>query len=117
MDLFTISVLNMPTTATYEELTAPSQAEKGRPLSRAKANVCRDADAMQLIVIMKNKRRMTTTRILAPVTFFVASENTWINGRPVGESRASCTLGIINRYVRTEPMANGILRKNDRIMD
>ena len=76
MDLFKVLVMN-PTTATIDEgHTAPSQLEKGRPLSRAKANVCRDADAVELIVIMKNKRRMATTRMLAPVVFFVASENT-----------------------------------------
>lgn len=76
VNLFILLITN-PATATVDEgHTAPSQLEKGRPLSRAKANVCRDADAVQLMLIMKNKRRMTTTNMLAPIVFFVASENT-----------------------------------------
>lgn len=48
----------------YQLLTAPSHLENGRPLSRAKANVCRDVDASELIVIMV---RSTSTTIVRPV--------------------------------------------------
>lgn len=79
------------------EPTSPSQFEKGRPLSRAKANVCREADARELIVIMTINTRTITTSIVAPAVLLTASRKTWIKGKPVGESRALCTSGIQNR--------------------
>jgi hypothetical protein len=53
-------------------LTVPSQREKGSPLSRAKAKVCREVEAIELIVIMMSKISITTTMIVAPVVELVA---------------------------------------------
>lgn len=50
----------------------PSQREKGSPLSRAKAKVCREVEAIELIVIMMSKISITTTMIVDPVVELVA---------------------------------------------
>ena len=49
-------------------LTYESQAEKGSPLSRAKAKVCRDVEARELIVIMISRIRTTITTAVVPPT-------------------------------------------------
>lgn len=41
-------------------------------MSRAKAKVCREVEAIELIVIMMSKISITTTMIVAPVVELVA---------------------------------------------
>lgn len=53
-------------------LTAPSQEENGRPLSRANANVCREVDAIALMVIMMRRNKITTVMPVVPPRLPVA---------------------------------------------
>ena len=53
-------------------LTVPSHLEKGRPSSRANANIWRELDAKALIVIMTRRTRTTLTKPVVPPTLSVA---------------------------------------------
>jgi hypothetical protein len=53
-------------------LTVPSHLEKGRPSSRAKANIWRELEAKALMVIMTSKTRTTLTKPVVPPTLSVA---------------------------------------------
>ena len=52
--------------------TLESQLDPGRPLSRAKAQVMRDAVAIRPIVAKNTNARMTQTMAVAPPLEFVA---------------------------------------------
>jgi hypothetical protein len=53
-------------------LTVPSHLEKGRPSSRANANIWRELEAKALMVIMTSKTRTTLTKPVVPPTLSVA---------------------------------------------
>jgi hypothetical protein len=46
--------------------------EKGKPSSRAKANIWRELEAKALMVIITSRIRMTLTNPVVPPTLFVA---------------------------------------------
>lgn len=74
------------------------QLEKGRPLSRAKANVWRDVDALkETFDAMTRINTMIVNALTPPVdTVFW---NTYMKGKPDGSSRASLTEGMAKRKV------------------
>jgi hypothetical protein len=53
-------------------LTVPSHLEKGRPSSRAKANIWRELEAKALMVIMTSRIKTTLTKPVVPPTLSVA---------------------------------------------
>jgi hypothetical protein len=59
-----------------EALTVPNHLEKGKPSSRAKANIWRELEAKALMVIMTSRISMTLTKPVVPPTLFVAFWNT-----------------------------------------
>ena len=78
--------------------TCDIQLAKGRPLSRAKANVWRDVDALnETFDAMTRINTMIVSALTPPVdTVFW---NTYMNGKPDGSSRASLTEGMAKRKV------------------
>src|SRR2546423_1241160 len=81
--------------------TCPIHFGKGKPLSRANANVCRLVDALKAILHAMARSRMTTVRVLTPPRD-TALRKTYKKGKPVGSFRASSTEGRQNRYVTTK---------------
>ena len=55
-----------------DALTVPSQLEKGKPSSRANANIWRELEAKALMVIMTSKISTTLTKPVVPLTLSVA---------------------------------------------
>jgi hypothetical protein len=53
-------------------LTVPSHLEKGKPSSRAKANIWRELEARALMVIMTSRIKMTLTNPVVPPMLSVA---------------------------------------------
>lgn len=74
------------------------QRAKGRPLSRAKANVWRDVDALnETFDAMTRINTMIVMALTPPVdTVFW---NTYMKGKPDGSSMASSTEGMAKRKV------------------
>lgn len=81
-----------------------SQLEKGRPLSRAKEKVWRDAEALKEMLLAITRRRTTPA---SPRTPLVESApwKTYMNGKPVGSFRASSTEVRAKRYVTMKTRA------------
>lgn len=74
------------------------QLAKGRPLSRAKANVWRDVDALkETFDAMTRINTMTVSALTPPVD--TACWNTYMKGKPDGSSRAVSTEGMAKRKV------------------
>lgn len=59
-----------------ERLTVPSHLEKGKPSSRAKANIWRELDASALMVIITKRTSTMLTKPVVPPTLLVAFWNT-----------------------------------------
>jgi hypothetical protein len=81
--------------------TCPIHFAKGKPLSRANANVCRLVDALKGILHAMARSRMTTVRVLTP-PIDTALRKTYRKGKPVGSFRAASTEGRQKRYVTTK---------------
>lgn len=74
------------------------QREKGRPLSRANANVCREVDALKETFDATTRIRTMMVRALTPPVD-TAFSNTYIKGKPDGSFVASSTDGMAKRNV------------------
>ena len=65
--------------------------EKGMPLSRAKANISREAVAtLETVPHMVMMIKITVINE-APAWLWVLLKKTWMNGKPVGDFRTSWT--------------------------
>lgn len=74
------------------------QRAKGRPLSRAKANVCREVDALKETFDAMTRIRTMMVRALTPPVDTVFW-NTYMKGKPDGSLVASSTEGMAKRNV------------------
>lgn len=74
------------------------QRAKGRPLSRAKAKVWRDVDALKETFDATTRINTMIVRALTPPVDTVFW-NTYMKGKPDGSSRASSTEGMAKRKV------------------
>ena len=68
--------------------TCDRKPENGNPLSRAKAQVCRDADAKKPNEAQTTSAMRMAVITEAPACEFVASKNTWMKLNPVGLLRS-----------------------------
>jgi hypothetical protein len=70
------NVSRLRTRNAEEALTVPNHLEKGKPSSRANANIWRELEAKALMVIMTSRISVTLTKPVVPPTLFVAFWNT-----------------------------------------
>lgn len=97
-------------------LTCAKKPEKGRPLSRANAQVRRETEAKTPKSAIIVEKRIMHMMMVAPALELVAWKRIWMTGNPVGVLRAASTSPIQKRRVIKKPSAMTVLSTTAHIM-
>lgn len=90
-------------------LTFAIQREKTIPLSLANAKVCRDVEAMQLVLMMSNSISITIVKPVAPPMLPVLCSKTLTMGKPVEADKVVSKSPMQKTYVAKTISATGML--------